>query len=153
MPAGRDTLAAELAEMVVGVQVAPAHPVISRHGAEHRMRDPGTVGMRKPVELVEQVGVVRCEVGRRSALDELIDLGRGGHTGRPLPGKAQGDPLEDWRGKRVALERSYRPFEQGTGERIGEMTHHLLDAHRAPPTGIGGAEEVHASADFGKVAG
>src|ERR1700723_1989455 len=116
MLAGRDTLAAELAEMVIGVEVAPAHPVTPGHRAEHGVGDPGAVGADKPVEPVEQIGEVCGEVGWRSALDELVDLRRGGHTGRPFPGKAQGNPLEDWRREWVALERRYRPFEQGTGE-------------------------------------
>jgi len=153
MPGGRDTLAAELAEMMVGVEVAPAHPVILRHRAEHGVGDPGAFGVDKPVEPVEQSGEIRGEAGRRSAPDELVDLRRGGHARRPFPGKAQGYPLEDRSRERQRFEWSCCPFEQGTGERVGEMTDHLLDAHGAPPTGIGGAEEFDAVADFGNIAG
>jgi hypothetical protein len=34
--------AAELAQVVVGVEVAPAHPLGGGHSAEHRVRRPGS---------------------------------------------------------------------------------------------------------------
>src|SRR5579863_10335143 len=94
--------AAELAEMVVHVEVAPAHPFGLSHRAKDRMGWPWSGQACKLVQSGEQLDAVGLEVRGRGASDALVDLRRRLDPCRPFHGELQGDPLEqedgNWQG-------------------------------------------------------
>src|SRR5580704_2721897 len=102
--------AAELAQVMVGVQVTPAHPLGRGHRAEHGMWRPGASGAGELLQLEEQDAAVDGEIARRSAPDLLIHDGRGGHALGPLAGKVEGQPPVDRDGDGWAFDRRRDSF-------------------------------------------
>src|ERR1035441_8476539 len=130
----------ELAEVVVGVEVAPAHPLGGGHSAEDGVRRPGAGCAGELVEFGEQGGAVGGEVGGRCASDLLVDLWRRGHAGGPLAGEVEGEPLVDRYGDGPGFYGSGGALTERAAEGVGEVADRLVGAHRGPPTGVCGGE-------------
>lgn len=64
-----------MAQLVIGMQICPAHSVAVGHPAEHRMRMPGKIAVRtgKSLNNGYQIYSVVLEISGRVSADELID--------------------------------------------------------------------------------
>src|SRR5208337_1309083 len=86
----------ELPQMMVGVQVAPAHPLPLGHFEEHRMRLelklPRPAG--KSLNQRQQPLPVRFKISRRGALELLVDLRPRWKSMRPLRGQVKRTPFD-----------------------------------------------------------
>lgn len=86
---------AELSEVVVGVEIAPAQPLRAGHLAPHRVCGGEVGGAREGVQFGQQESAISVELAGWDFADFLADFGRGGNSGRPLDRQIKGDRLED----------------------------------------------------------
>src|ERR1035441_8886035 len=143
----------ELAEVVVGVEVAPAHPLGGGHSAEDGVRRPGAGALGELVQFGEQGGAVGGEVGGPGASDLLVDLWRRGHAGGPLAGEVEGEAFVNGYRDGPGFYGCGGALAERAAEGVGEVADRLVGAHRAPQTGVCGAEESDAVADAGEEIG
>lgn len=133
-------LAVELAEVVVGVEVAPAEPVAGGHSAEVRVRRAGIRWIcAEFVEGGEEGGVVLGEVDGGLAVLVLSNFGWGGKAVGPRAGDAEGGEFEDgtWEGQ-LAWGEGFAA--EGAVESLRHVTDHLMDGHGSPEGAVGGRE-------------
>lgn len=127
-------LASKLPQMMVCVQIAPAHPVFRRHLAEEGVRGAGLGQIR--TEFVQgclQRRAVLLKLRRACATLVLSDLRRGGNAWTPLHGGAECDPFEPRRGQwqwRPQFGNNAPTERDEVG--VVEMAQHLVWGHFAP---------------------
>jgi hypothetical protein len=85
---------AELPEVMIHMQVAPAHPFIVPHEAEHGMGVALEIpwSTAEPIEQNQQLGAISFEVDWRGTPDELIGFGACLDPVRPVKRRIEGNP-------------------------------------------------------------
>src|SRR5687768_3292459 len=125
---------AELAEVMVGVQIRPAQPGPCRHPAEDRMRGPeaAPVARRNALEQHHYLLHVRREVPGSRTRTLLVDLGARQDAGRPRQRQIQRGPLHDGLPERTRCG-THRLFTKGHPAGVREVADHLGRRHATPP--------------------
>src|ERR1035441_9121341 len=135
------------------MEVAPTHPLGGGHVAEDGVGRPRAGALGELVEFGEQGGAVGVEVGGRCASDLLVHLGWGWNAGGPLTGEVEGEAFLNGYRDGPRFYGSGHALAQRAAKGVGEVADRLVGAHRAPQTGVCGAEESNAVADAGEVTG
>src|SRR5215510_6350346 len=124
----------ELPQVMVAMQIAPAHPLVLGHVAEERVRTKLDI-IRLRGEAFDQryeLSPVALEIiGRRSA-DLLIHFRPRLDSARPRQRRVQRDPFHNRARKRVADRRNLFLAEREF-KRVAQVTDHLMRRHLAPP--------------------
>jgi len=123
---------------MIGVQIAPAHPLRVCHRTEERMWLPREVSRLpgKVVQQAQQVPHIAFEGAWGRAASFCIDFGSRGCTTRPAQGSVQSDPFHepvrhgDWSDGNSC--RFPRLLAHRHAERVSEMTDHLWRCHFPP---------------------
>src|SRR5215469_16116489 len=140
---------AELAEVVIGVEVAEAHPFLLGHGAEVGMIGPTKIS-RVPRETVEEVNQFRhiaVKVARGCAFALLVDLRQCLEALRPRDRHPQAAPLQE--STRIGKAgRRYHDQSQVEFVSVAQVTDHLVRGHFSPATRTGGMNIVEARKDL-----
>ena len=142
-------LRAELAQVVIGMEIAEAHPFFVGEQAKVGMR--ASLGIRglcgEASDRLEQVLHVGVELCRRSSANLLIQLGRGFESVGPGNGNPERGELE--KSRRNALRhRGHDPLAKEHAIGIGQMTHHLMRGHLAPSSLAAGRDGLQSANDF-----
>ena len=143
---------AELAKMMVGVEVAKAHPLRPGEMAEVGMRS-GAELSRRLGEALDQVAEllhIAGEIRGGSAAGLLVELGKGLETVRPGNGRPKGHPFEQQPGSRN-WSRLGRPIAHIEPETIAEMADHVVSGHASPASLAGRLDGFETAQDFGFV--
>src|SRR2546423_6757381 len=95
----------KLPQMMIDVQITPAHPISLRHFSKQRMALPFESSMRVsyPLNHRHERIQVAFEIFRRRSTLLLIILSHGAHTMRPLERSVQSDPPDRRARQQVAL--------------------------------------------------
>jgi inner membrane protein len=131
---------AELSQMMVYVQIAPAHPFSFGHRTEDRVRLPREIPRlaRKAVQKAQQVLYIAFEDNRRRAALFGIHFGPCRCAVRPLEGNLQRDPFHKPAGHGDGSDGNpFRYpwfFAHRHPEGIREVTDHLWRRHFSPST-------------------
>jgi len=140
-------LPAELSEMMVGVQIAPAKPVLSTHRTKDGVRG-GKASIRAPESLEDsqQRLPILIQPNGRRASQALLDFRPRPNAVGPLCWEAEGDPLDE-----SPLEKSARGthvlLTQSGQVGISQVAEHLLDRHPSPSGEIGSSHLTKARGD------
>jgi hypothetical protein len=124
-------LSAELAEVVVGVQPAPAHPFPLGQLAEEGVTDSGDIGKVEACELVDRICLEGREIFVRDALPALIEFRPSGDVFRPGSGRPEGSPFHDGAPVQAGVLTDLN-FAERDADGVGEMAHHLSGVHTPP---------------------
>ena len=138
-------LPAELPQMVISVEVAPAQPFLASHRPEKGVRDRKVTGLgAKSTRQRKQFGTVGLELNWSRASKSLLHFGGRRSALRPLRRHPQGNPLDD-----RSLEKSRRwthgPFAEGHPVGIAKVTNHLMGRHFPPKPAVGRSDPGYAS--------
>jgi hypothetical protein len=128
-------LAAELAQMVIGMEVSPAHPVFAAEVSKDRMRSASGIGARaEPIDCLNELSAVAFKFDWRSAAGPLLHFRHCRRILWPGQGRAQGDPLEDRLRDGQSHGGDFLLADYATIT-VSEMAKHLVRGHRAPTPG------------------
>jgi hypothetical protein len=128
-------LAAELAEVVVGVQPSPAHPFSVGERAEERVAGASDMRAVETGELMPGVESGGGEVSGEDAEGALIDFGMRGDVLRPGARDPERRPFEG--APAQAAVRRGRDFAERDSDGAADVAKHLVDVHAAPAGGVG----------------
>src|SRR6266540_4142857 len=124
----------ELPQVMVAMQIAPAHPFGLGHVAEERVRTKLDI-FRRRGEAFDQryeLSLVALEIIGRSSADLLINFRPRLDSPRPRQRRVKRDPFHYRARKRVADRRNLflakREF-----KRVAQMADHLMRRHLTPP--------------------
>jgi hypothetical protein len=127
------TSLAELPEMMVHVEIAPAHPFLLRQLPKHRMRTPLEISWLsgESIQKEEQLRAIRLEFDGRCSAHHLISFGPGLDAVGPGNTRIQSKPLHQHARTRHLAWREM-PIAHGTTKGIAQVAHHLVAGHFAP---------------------
>src|SRR5678815_5808404 len=142
-------LQAELAEMMIDVQIRPPHPRRLGHASEDRMRGPIVVCSPGGDDLKERLefGEIGGEFTRCGATRLLIHLRPRGDSGWPPEWSVQSDPFDDC-GLKQPRRRAGSFLMRHQTERIAQVAYHLMCRHSSPSPGTLRTESLHSQNDL-----
>ena len=123
---------AKLSQVVIRVQISPAHPIVDCHFPEDRMGQAWVWQViAEPAESREQRGEILTEINRGSTSFPLLHLRPRGKSRAPLYRHLQGAPLQH-RSLYETCRRACSLLPQRNLVGVHQMAHHLVDRHGAP---------------------
>jgi hypothetical protein len=139
----------ELTQVMIHVQIAPPHPVLLAHLAEHRMRTENeSPRIRRECVYHRQQSPHVCRKLRGGCPAKcLIEFRPGRHPGRPLEGRIQ-HPHFHQRPQVQSAHRLHGLFAHNREKCVAKMADHLRGVHAPPPAGRLRTDILHARANF-----
>ena len=130
-------LASELAEMMIGMQPSPPHPLVLSHIAEVGMTCSVDVSGAEAGELREGVLAGGLKIALEDTEVALIQFGAAGEAFRPRNGHPESAPFRE-RAVNKATPITHLFFAKRNANGIAEMPQHLIDVHAAPAPCVAG---------------